>query len=229
MKIISLNAWKGIQGEKLSAYIREHAATTDIFCFQEAEEQCDVIRSEILKKWQSLTARCYDYHFDSETVLTTCFTNDFELLSAGTLSARDPEKRSGFWTHLKKGDQEYWICNVHGTAVPFDKNDTPERISQSQDILDFLADKKGQKIIMGDFNLNPDTESVLMFERAGFRNLIREYDIDTTRNEVAWAKHPEDKQLFADYAFVSPEVTIKSFQVPKNEASDHLPMELEIG
>jgi endonuclease/exonuclease/phosphatase family metal-dependent hydrolase len=228
MKIISLNAWQGKQGKELEAYLRQHSEDTHVFCFQEAEGHCDALRSELLPKWQSLTARSYDYHYKMEVVLTTCFTTDFELLAAGTLSAPDREKRSSLWVHLKKEKEEYWICNVHGSAFPEDKNDSPARLGQSQDIIDFLRDKKGQRIVMGDFNLNPDTESVKMFEAAGYRNLIRDYEIDTTRNEISWAKYPDNKQLFADYTFVGPEVAVKSFQVPKNEASDHLPMELEI-
>lgn len=38
-------------------------------------------------------------------------------------------------------------------------------------------------IIVGDFNLMPDTKSISMIEEAGFDNLIAQYAIQTTRNE----------------------------------------------
>ena len=33
---------------------------------------------------------------------------------------------------------------------------------------------------------------------------------------------------FADYAIISPEIAVKNFTVPYSEASDHLPLILEI-
>ena len=65
-----------------------------------------------------------------------------------------------------------------------------------------------------------------MFEDNGYKNLIKEFKIPTTRNEISWAKY-ENKQLFADFVFVSPDVKITNFSVPNNEISDHLPLILE--
>ena len=39
---------------------------------------------------------------------------------------------------------------------------------------------------------------------------------------------PYGFQEFADYAFVSPEIVVTSFEVPDLPISDHLPMMLEI-
>lgn len=228
MKIISLNAWRGEMEKELEKYIRQHESSTDIFCFQEAQLNCELVRNKVLNRWLSLTARYYYEGPDEEFARTTCFKNQYTLMGSGTLFGQDQKKLIALWVHLKTEEQEYWIVNVHGTSTPVEKNDSPERIAQSQKIIDFLSDKKGQRVVMGDFNLNPDTESVKLFERVGYRNLIREFNIDTTRNEIAWAKYPDNKHLFADYTFVSPEVTVLDFQVPKNEVSDHLPMELEI-
>ena len=75
-----------------------------------------------------------------------------------------------------------------------------------------------------------DTESVRMFEEAGYRNLIRDFDIKTTRNQISWDMWPDlPKQLWADFVFVSPDIKVKSFVVPEDdESSDHLPMILEV-
>lgn len=105
------------------------------------------------------------------------------------------------------------------------------RLRQSEKIINFFNDKKGLKIIGGDFNLNPDTKSVMMFEKAGYRNLIKEFDIKSTRNKLSWKqfKNQPDfvKQYFADYVFVSSDVKVKDFTVPYNEISDHLPLILD--
>jgi endonuclease/exonuclease/phosphatase family metal-dependent hydrolase len=91
-----------------------------------------------------------------------------------------------------------------------------------------MAKTDGEKIIGGDFNLNKNTESVKMFEKNGYRNLIEEFGIEVTRNHLIWDLYPENIQFWADYLFVSPEVKVKSFEVPKNEVSDHLPQVLVI-
>jgi endonuclease/exonuclease/phosphatase family metal-dependent hydrolase len=66
-----------------------------------------------------------------------------------------------------------------------------------------------------------------MFTRHGYRDLISEFSIDTTRNHLAWDRHPT-KMYYSDYIFVNEMVQLERFEVPKNEVSDHLPMLLEI-
>ncbi len=126
------------------------------------------------------------------------------------------------------------IVNVHGNSQPADKLDSPKRLEQSQKIIDFLAERTGEKIVMGDFNLLPDTESVRVFERSGYRNLVAEYKISTTRGSHMRKLFPEYEhgpygfQEFADYTFVSPGINVSKFEVPDVPISDHLPMILEI-
>jgi exonuclease III len=118
------------------------------------------------------------------------------------------------------------IINFHGVGQPGNKLDTPQRAGHAkklQLIWDSLLDSA--KILCGDFNLNPDTESIKMLETKG-KNLIKEFNIQNTRNEISWKRY-NNIQHFADYTFVSPEVKVKNFEVPYNEVSDHLPMILE--
>jgi endonuclease/exonuclease/phosphatase family metal-dependent hydrolase len=91
-----------------------------------------------------------------------------------------------------------------------------------------MARKPGLKIIGGDLNLMPDTESVRMFAANGYRDLIAEFKIPTTRNRLVWDKFPDSKQYYSDYVFVSPEVKVREFSVPNNEISDHLPLIVDI-
>jgi len=138
------------------------------------------------------------------------------------------------WVQFNFDGQPLTICSVHGNSEPGHKLDTPERLLQSQKIIDFLKTQPGQKIVMGDFNLLPNTESVQMFKPAGFRNLIEEYKISSTRGTNNRKLHPEfgvgkyGFQEFADYTFVSPEIKVTEFTVPEVPVSDHLPMILKI-
>ena len=70
----------------------------------------------------------------------------------------------------------------------------------------------------------PETKSLGILERTGYINLIKEYGIESTRNEVSWKLYPNNKQYFADYVFVNKETKVESFKVPYSEISDHLPL-----
>lgn len=145
--------------------------------------------------------------------------------------SRDPQ------AIVVKGDKDFLVCNIHGVSLPGDKNDSEERLEQSKTILGFARSINMPAIIGGDFNLNPDTKSVKMFEEAGYKNLIKDYKIVSTRNHFAWEQAEVQlvkqgfeffgKQYFADYVFVSPEIKIKNFEVPNIEVSDHSPLILD--
>ncbi|MCX6781093.1 MAG: hypothetical protein NT003_03200 [Candidatus Magasanikbacteria bacterium] len=136
---------------------------------------------------------------------------------------------SFLYTQLVIDGAPLMICNMHGMPFPGDKFDTPERIAQSQKILDFFAHQSGEKIICGDFNLLPETESVKMFERAGYKDLVKDFKIVSTRGTLCKELHPEFvfRQEYADFTFVSPGISVKKFEVPDAPISDHLPMILE--
>lgn len=126
------------------------------------------------------------------------------------------------------------IMNVHGPAFPGDKLDTPERLMQSDTLIERMKSVSEPCIIMGDFNLLPETESVQRFTRAGFINLIETYNIKTTRGTLHKVLHPQfcrppfTVQEYADYTFTSPSIEIVHFEVPDEPVSDHLPMILTL-
>lgn len=125
---------------------------------------------------------------------------------------------------FKKENKLFNIYNLHGLWVPDSlggKKDNKDRIRQSEEIKKFVQKHDGKKIIAGDFNLYPNTKSLTLLED-GFRNLIKDYNISTTRSALYTRKFK-----FADYILVSPEVKVIDFQVPNVAISDHLPMILE--
>jgi endonuclease/exonuclease/phosphatase family metal-dependent hydrolase len=149
------------------------------------------------------------------------------ILESDVILEKDKYVGSALFTKIKSPNKILNIASVHGVAQPGDKLDNPKRLQQSQKIIEYMAKIDGVKIIGGDFNLDKNTESVKMFEKNGYRNLIEEYKIETTRNHLCWDVW-HNVQLWADFLFVSPEVKVKSFEVPKNEVSDHLPQVVEI-
>ena len=128
---------------------------------------------------------------------------------------------------LSNGSKDFNIINTHGMSRPGDKLDTPARIEQSRGVLrvlDMLP--KLPTVLCGDFNLMPQTQTIKMLE-GGMKNLIKEFKITDTRNNLSRSQYKGDPQFFADFAFTTPDVNITSFEVPYIEISDHLPMILE--
>lgn len=117
------------------------------------------------------------------------------------------------------------VINFHGlwAGRGVGKQDTEERLEQSEKILEFTKQIRNPFVLCGDFNLLPDTESLRKFEKAGLRNLIREYDVTSTR--TSFYTKPEK---FADYAFISSGIDLKDFKVLSDEVSDHAPLSIEV-
>ncbi len=118
------------------------------------------------------------------------------------------------------------VCNIHGTAFPGSKLDTDLRLEHSKKLSKFLRAQQGIKIVAGDFNLLPQTQSIKILEK-DMRNLIQEFNIPKTRSNLSPYYKKPDFQKFADYVFVSKEINVKDFEVPDIEISDHLPLILE--
>jgi endonuclease/exonuclease/phosphatase (EEP) superfamily protein YafD len=155
----------------------------------------------------------------------------YTILKTGLKVIEDKNMGDCLVTEILAENNKFALCTVHGLPHPGDKLDFDGRLTQSKRILDSVKNYACPKIIGGDFNLMPSTKSVKMFEAAEYRNLINDFNIENTRNNLSWEqfKHQPNfkKQYFADYVFVSPEVKVKSFKVPYMEISDHLPLILD--
>ncbi len=228
MKIIFLNAWEGHQASDIKKFILTQSVDTDIFCFQESRrnQKSAVFCQELLPQFDLVSTDKY-FNELKKFNQATFVKKNLKIIDTQTIGQKDPEVGLSLFTQIKSQSNLLNICNVHGIAWPGDKQDTPARLHQSQLIIDFFQNLNGPKIIGGDFNLDSNIKSVQIFEDNGFKNLIKEFKIPTTRNEISWRKY-KNKQLFADFLFVSSDIKIKKFSVPNIEISDHLPLILEI-
>lgn len=114
------------------------------------------------------------------------------------------------------------IVNFHGLWNGKGKTDSDSRIAQSKEIVTFLKTLSGEIVLCGDFNLKPDTESLKIIEEFGFRNLIREYGVTSTRTSLY-----KKEERFADYMLVTSGVKVLDFKVLPDEVSDHNAMFVE--
>lgn len=226
LQILSLNVYHGHLIEELVAYIGERSKNVSVMCFQETS---DTVRPKLD---QLLMADFSAHHVSKpgygETHYVSMYIRrDMDVIDVTRVYL--DVAYAGFGLRCKLADglgQEVAITGVHGNPRPGHKLDTDLRLGFSKHLINTaLQDSADTEVIVGDFNLLPHTESVKMFTNHGFRNLIHEYEIPSTRNELAWRKYPEHmRQYFADYAFVRGGGASYDFMVDDVVVSDHLPM-----
>ena len=127
--------------------------------------------------------------------------------------------------YVTAGGNRFTVFNFHGYYAGYGigKGDTEVRFTQAKAVVTELSIVKGARIICGDFNMSPESNSLGAFEWLEGKNLIKEYNIPTTRT----ALYGEEKRVanpFADYIFTKG-MTVESFRVDaQSKISDHAPM-----
>lgn len=229
MKIISLNTWHSKLRNELRAYIADHLETTDVFCFQEANKDDQEAYSDLLEAdFHCFAAELYIN--DASHHATALFVRKQHTVEEQSVlfepNSNDPGIGMATVVRIQKDNKVLTVCNVHGAPYPGNKLDSPSRLRQTELLLE--AFKKNEPVvIVGDFNLLPDTKSIQQFSKHGFQDLIQDYNIPTTRNRITFEAYPESAQHYADYAFVA-SVTVEDFTVPAAVVSDHQPLELRV-
>lgn len=243
MKLITLNTWAGRVKEPFENFLKAKMSDTDIFCFQEMfndlnEELVTNIDDKgrnrhILKEVDEILIN-FDMYFcpviENVYGIAIFLKKGFEVVSSGevvlyenpnSISDEDDHTRKMQWVHIKNGRKDVIIMNVHGHRNAEGKGDTESHQIQAQAINDFISTTGATpKILVGDFNLLPETQSIKILEE-NFTNLITKYNIQTTRTDLYTG---DDKH--ADYVFVSPEILVEEFQALADVVSDHAPLSL---
>ena len=214
-----------LQGVK--HYIDQKKYSLDVFCMQEAGDNFKTYANTSLGEFQKV----YSSKIISQKEqynLATLAKSPLVVIEKVTILQNEKEVGLALHTKIMNGNKYINIINVHGTYLPGPKQDSESRIKQFSSINEYITSLNDSVILGGDFNVLLDTKSVKMFEESKLINLIRKFEIKTTRNSVAWNKYPDTPLRFCDYVFVTPNLPVKNFYVPYNEYSDHLPMFLEI-
>jgi exonuclease III len=242
MKLISLNIWGGRESKELLNFLAAHEEV-DIFCLQEVYDNArgkevvylDVsfnIYNEISQVLKNYTGyyrpHLADYYGLAVFVKKGLSISEDEIyvhLEKGYV----PVEHVGFhaknlqYLKFKLSGRDFTIVNFHGLwAGPgVGKGDTSARVEQAKNIKNFLNQQIGEKIICGDFNMLPDTQSIEILEK-DMNNLIKINNIISTRT-ILYSK-PE---RLADYILTSKGVVAKSFEVLSDVVSDHSPLYLD--
>ncbi len=245
MKLVCLNVLGGSYTPALLEFLKRHQ-DIDIFCLQEVyhdaegreDERWALIRNmNLLSDMQSVMPdyeTLYHPHWRDYWGLCMFVRKNIPLLNSGeefVYQNKGYNIEREMAGHTAKNVQYATIetllgartvVNFHGLYTGEGKNDTGDRLLQSQNIIKFLKTLTDPYILAGDYNLNPDTVSLEMLEAHGMRNLIKEFGINSTRTSL----YTKDNK-FADYVLVSGGVEVLDFSVLPDEVSDHAPLYLE--
>ncbi len=233
MKLICNNIWGGRVRKPFFEFLKNHSKDADVFCFQEifhhgkkipdydyGEASMEIFSeiSEVLPGFKAFLAPrdC------NEETLAIFVKEDIVIEKVDYIFVQkgDDSRTMGIplqYIQINKNGKQYTICNFHGWWSP-SKGDSPERLLQSENIKKFLDTISGSKIICGDFNLMPDTQSMGILEK-DMKNLIKEYGVTSTRSHF-YTK----KGRFADYILTSKGVSVEEFGVLEEDISDHFPL-----
>lgn len=249
MKLISLNTWGGRGGKEMLLDFFARHKDVDVFCLQEiwsgGEEMLGVkaggsplegITTTLLADIGEVLSghavffrpHFKDYYGLAMFVRKTLKVKEegevFVYQDRGFVSGEDPgnHARNIQYVTLEKEGGLKTVINFHGMWNGRGKGDAEERVLQSANIVNFVSTLAHPFVLVGDFNLNPETESLKTLEDFPLRNLIKEYGITSTRTSLYTKEN-----RFADYCLVSDGVEVEDFKILPDEVSDHAPLFLE--
>lgn len=136
-----------------------------------------------------------------------------------------PRSRSAHAVRLYDFQQKrpLTITHMHGLRDLRGKMDTPERAEQAHRFLqmsDQASEPDDFRIICGDFNVEPGSETLSLLKSRGFTELVTERGFTGTRSS-----HYKKRGRFADYMLVNDEEAVRHFDVVSHpEVSDHCPL-----
>ncbi len=240
MKIVYLNIWGGRLENQLLEFFLNHN-DVDVFCLQEVWNngpESAMSTGERMNLFSEIGTVLDSYEkifapadADGDYGLALYYKKNLLLVEEGNLMIYDkaeyfpaldvtaPKRNLQYVTFQVEDYQKLTIVNFHGLWTNIGKDDSQDRLLQSDTIIAFLKTINHSFILGGDFNLNPETESIKRLENMGLRNLIKEYAITSTRTV-----HYPWENKFADYVFVSKGVHVEDFTILPDEVSDHAPL-----
>ncbi|MEO9516796.1 MAG: endonuclease/exonuclease/phosphatase family protein [Paracoccaceae bacterium] len=126
-----------------------------------------------------------------------------------------------------KNNRPVCVTHMHGLRDLNGKMDTPERAIQAKRLLDVsrrISRAGDLSVVCGDFNIEPDSETLKILAQAGLTELVAHWCFPSTRN--SFYKKPGK---FADYMLVSDKDAVHDFKVIYDpEVSDHCPLVIDL-
>ena len=183
------------------------------------------------------------WHGDTEVAsqfgIATFVRSDLAIVAQAQAFVHKSYEPGGFGAHPRarnvhvirvfesSNQRSITVAHMHGLYDPKGKMDTPERLTQVNQLralIKTIAEPADIQIVCGDFNVLPESETLRMLRDYGLTELVTSRGFQSTRTS-----HYPKPGKFADYMLVNNVAAIKSFDVIYNpEVSDHCPLVLEI-
>ena len=135
----------------------------------------------------------------------------------------EDEPRSVVIVEFKVKGKKLQILNLHGTWSK-DKMGGERAMAQCKYIVKVAKRKNIPTIIVGDFNLLPETRGIKLISKE-FKNLITEFGIKSTRPKFDDGTDKGENVI--DYIFVNSKIKVNDLKVIETSISDHLPLILD--
>lgn len=243
IKFITLNLWNGgILMNHIIEFLKKENG--DIIALQEAYDENNIVRETRYRSVSVLKKECgYDYSTFSPAFLDdrkepfakngNCVLSRFPIESSRSIFYDVPYGRfpSGLTDYsfnprnlqFVKINLCKSILNVLNTQGiwGFDSYDNERRLNMSEIIIKEIKNKQNV-ILTGDFNVNPNTETVRKIENH-LGNIFRG-ELKTTFNLKRKEKSGNFASSVVDMTFVSNDIEILEHYCPDVDISDHLPL-----
>lgn len=153
------------------------------------------------------------------------FHKDYSLELEWANFHTEDHPRSVQVAELEVNGKRLQILNLHG-LYSRDKQDSERTINQCKYVLKVAKRKNIPTIIVGDFNLLPETKSIKIIDKE-FRNLVTEHKIESTIPDYDHGTESKRGKFVMDYIFVDDKIKVNNFEVIDTNISDHLPLILD--
>lgn len=241
MKIIQLNIWGGKLGQQIIDFLQ--AEQPDFVCMQEVNDlkgragykffaTLDEIKSGGGFGEAFMSATYSSRYMERELEYGNAILSRQPFTSAQTVFTRgeymrnfDIEADDGNIRNLQVATVDVdgtplHILNHHGHHVPDTKAGNDETLRQMRVIADVLDDLQGPVILCGDFNLAPDSRSIVTLNER-LSNLSIIHNLQRTYNQFS-AVHE-----VCDYIFANDQIKVEHFEMSEALISDHKALILE--
>lgn len=245
-KFLSLNIWHGgkLLNSVVDFIIKENP---DVLALQEVQETSGKTSKKQFKSY-SLFKKLLPYKFSFFEPMFSFHQNGLKIDHGNAIYSRYPIKnhnvyffdlkyavvdwdnahklnrfehfpRNMQWVKLKINNKLLNIFNLHGIWGK-DGKDNPRRLKMGDIIIDKVKNKE-KVILSGDFNMNPNTQTIHNIEKE-LKNVFKN-KLKSTFN-IKYKKNPIFSKLVVDMIFVSHDIKILEKKCHQVDISDHLPL-----
>lgn len=234
MKLITLNVWQG----RLERVLLKHLETFDVdfACTQETvsyEGQSGGLVSsyqrignslkldqQFFSPLTSMPLGNKNISFGNAIYSNVPFAETSNIFTRGSykedfdFNVDDYNVRAFQYALVELDNKKLNILNYHGHHIDAHKLGDKETLRQVVQIADYIKGLDGAVILCGDFNLEPESESIKYLD-SFMNNLSVKYSLKTTRSSLTY------KNEVCDYIFINDDIVVNDFTMDETIISDH--------